>query len=107
MRGPVSVTGLKVPRAATADPRRAGVLNAEYAHRTTARPPALLSVGHWQAGTVALYRGDLQEAQHHLEHALATSRDIAPGVPGDALVDLTLVCQGGSPGRPPAPPTAR
>jgi len=61
MRGPVSATGLKVPRAATADPRRAGVLNAEYAHRTTARPPALLSVGHWQAGTVALHRGDVQE----------------------------------------------
>ena len=33
------MTGLKEPRAATADPRRAGVLNAEYAHRTTARPP--------------------------------------------------------------------
>ena len=33
------MTGLKVPRAATADPRRAGVLNAEYTHRTTARPP--------------------------------------------------------------------
>jgi DNA-binding SARP family transcriptional activator len=56
--------------------------------------PALLSAGHWQAGTVALYRGDLQEAQHHLEHALAASRDIAPGVPGDAPVELNLVCQG-------------
>jgi tetratricopeptide (TPR) repeat protein len=56
--------------------------------------PALLSAGHWQAGTVALYRGDLQEAQHHLEHALAASRDIAAGVPGDAPVELTLVCQG-------------
>ena len=55
--------------------------------------PALLSAGHWQVGTVALYRGDLQEAQHHLEHALATSRDIAPGAPGDAPVDLTLLCQ--------------
>ena len=40
--------------------------------------PALLSVGHWQVGTVALYRGDLQEAQHHLEHAVAASRDVAP-----------------------------
>ncbi|HTV99769.1 MAG TPA: BTAD domain-containing putative transcriptional regulator [Streptosporangiaceae bacterium] len=56
--------------------------------------PALLSAGHWQAGTVALYRGDLQEAQHHLEHALAASRDIAPDVPGDAPVEMTLVCQG-------------
>jgi hypothetical protein len=56
--------------------------------------PALLSAGHWQVGTVALHRGDLHEAQHHLEHALAASRDIAPGVPGDAPVDLTLVCQG-------------
>ncbi|MGA8466652.1 MAG: hypothetical protein WB688_20990, partial [Trebonia sp.] len=56
--------------------------------------PALLSAGHWQAGTVALYRGDLQEAQHHLEHALAASRGIAAGVPGDAPVELTLVCQG-------------
>ena len=56
--------------------------------------PALLSAGHWQVGTVALTRGDVQEAQHHLEHALAASRDIAPGVPGDAPVDLTLLCQG-------------
>ena len=55
---------------------------------------ALLSFGHWQAGTVALYRGDLQDAQHHLEHALAASRGIAAGVPGDAPVELTLVCQG-------------
>ena len=55
--------------------------------------PALLSAGHWQVGTVALYRGDLQEAQHHLEHALATSQDIAPGAPGDAPVELTLLCQ--------------
>ena len=55
---------------------------------------ALLSFGHWQAGTVALYRGDLQDAQHHLERALAASRDIAPGVPGDAPVELTLLCQG-------------
>jgi DNA-binding SARP family transcriptional activator len=56
--------------------------------------PALLSAGHWQVGTVALTRGDVQEAQRHLEHALAASRDIAPGVPGDAPVDLTLLCQG-------------
>ena len=42
---------------------------------------------------MALYRGDLQEAQHHLEHAVAASRDIAPGVPGDAPVELTLLCQ--------------
>ena len=56
--------------------------------------PALLSAGHWQVGTVALHQGDVQEAQHHLERALAASRDIAPGVPGDAPVDLTLVCQG-------------
>jgi DNA-binding SARP family transcriptional activator len=56
--------------------------------------PDLLSAGHWQVGTVALHRGDLQEAQHHLERALAASRDIAPGMPGDAPVDLTLVCQG-------------
>jgi DNA-binding SARP family transcriptional activator len=56
--------------------------------------PALLSAGHWQVGTVALHRGDLQEAQHHLERALAASQDIALGVPGDAPVDLTLVCQG-------------
>ena len=55
--------------------------------------PALLSAGHWQVGTVALYRGDLQEAQRHLEHALAASRDIAPGVPGDAPVEPTLLCQ--------------
>jgi DNA-binding SARP family transcriptional activator len=56
--------------------------------------PALLSAGHWQVGTVALYRGDFQEAQHHLEHAVAASRDIAPGVPGDAPVELALLCQG-------------
>jgi DNA-binding SARP family transcriptional activator len=56
--------------------------------------PALLLAGHWQVGTVALHRGDLQKAQHHLQHALAASRDIAPGAPGDAPVDLTLVCQG-------------
>ena len=56
--------------------------------------PALLSAGHWQVGTVALTRGDVQEAQHHLELALAASRDIDPGVPGDAPVDLTLLCQG-------------
>ena len=55
---------------------------------------ALLSAGHWQVGTVALHRGDVQEAQHHLERALAASRDIAPGVPGDTPVELTLVCQG-------------
>jgi DNA-binding SARP family transcriptional activator len=55
--------------------------------------PALLSAGHWQVGTVALYRGDLQQAQNHLEHALAASRDIPPGVPSDAPVDLTLLCQ--------------
>ena len=55
--------------------------------------PALLSGGHWQVGTVALYRGDLQQAQDHLEHALAASRDIAPGVPGDAPVEMTLLCQ--------------
>jgi tetratricopeptide (TPR) repeat protein len=56
--------------------------------------PALLSAGHRQVGTVALHRGDLQEAQQHLEHALAASRDIAPGVPGDAPVEATLACQG-------------
>jgi tetratricopeptide (TPR) repeat protein len=56
--------------------------------------PAILSSGHWQVGVVALHRGDLQEAQHHLEHALAASQDLAPGEPGDAPVDLTLVCQG-------------
>ena len=56
--------------------------------------PALLSAGHWQVGTVAAYRGDLQDAQNHLEHALAASRDIAPGAPGDAPVELTLLCQG-------------
>jgi DNA-binding SARP family transcriptional activator len=55
--------------------------------------PALLSAGHWQVGTVALYRGDLQQAQDHLEHALAASRDIAPGVPGDAPVEPTILCQ--------------
>ena len=57
--------------------------------------PALLSFGHWQAGTVALYRGDLQDAQHHFERALAASRDTAPGVPGDAPVELTVLCQSG------------
>ena len=56
--------------------------------------PALLLAGHWQVGVVALHRGDLQDAQYHLQHALAASRDIPPGVPGDAPVDLTLVCQG-------------
>jgi DNA-binding SARP family transcriptional activator len=56
--------------------------------------PALLSAGHWQVGTVALYRGDLQDAQHHLEHAVAASRHIAPGAPGDAPVELTLLCRG-------------
>jgi hypothetical protein len=55
--------------------------------------PALLSAGHWQVGTVALYRGDLQQAQDHLEHGLAASRDIPPGVPVDAPVELTLLCQ--------------
>ena len=55
--------------------------------------PALLSAGHWQVGAVALKRGDLQEAQHHLDCALAASRDIAPGVPGDAPVELTPLCQ--------------
>jgi DNA-binding SARP family transcriptional activator len=55
--------------------------------------PALLSAGHWQVGTVALYRGDLQQAQDHLEHALAASRDIGPGVPGDAPVELSILCQ--------------
>ena len=61
---------------------------------TERNDPALLSAGHWQVGTVALYRGDLQDAQHHLEHALAASRDIAPGAPCDAPVELTLLCQG-------------
>ena len=56
--------------------------------------PALLWAGHWQVGDVALHRGDLQDAQHHLEHALAASRDIAPGVPGDDPVQPTLLCQG-------------
>jgi len=56
--------------------------------------PALLSAGHRQVGTVALFRGDLQQAQDHLERALAASRDIAPGVPGDAPVEPTLACQG-------------
>jgi len=56
--------------------------------------PALVSAGHWQVGTVALYRGDLQDAQYHLEHALAASRHIAPDAPGDAPVELTLLCQG-------------
>jgi DNA-binding SARP family transcriptional activator len=56
--------------------------------------PALLSAGHRQVGTVALHRGDLQQAQDHLERALAASRDIAPGVPGDAPVEPTLACQG-------------
>jgi DNA-binding SARP family transcriptional activator len=55
--------------------------------------PALLSAGHWQMGTVALYRGDLQEAQQHLEDAMAASLNIAPGLPGDAPVELTLLCQ--------------
>ena len=55
--------------------------------------PALLSAGHWQVGTVALYQGDLQEAQHNLERALTASRDIAPGAPGDAPVEPTLLCQ--------------
>jgi DNA-binding SARP family transcriptional activator len=56
--------------------------------------PALLSAGHRQAGTVALFRGDLPQAQDHLERALAASRDIAPGVPGDAPVEPVLACQG-------------
>ena len=56
--------------------------------------PALLSAGHRQVGTVAVFRGDFQDAQQHLEHALAASRDIAPGVPGDAPVEPTLLCQG-------------
>jgi DNA-binding SARP family transcriptional activator len=56
--------------------------------------PALLSAGHRQVGTVALHRGDFQEAQQHLERALAASRDIAPGMPGDAPVEPTLACQG-------------
>jgi tetratricopeptide (TPR) repeat protein len=54
----------------------------------------LLSAGHWQVGTVALYRGDFQEAQRHLEDALAASRDTTPGVLGDAPVELALLCQG-------------
>jgi DNA-binding SARP family transcriptional activator len=56
--------------------------------------PALTSAGHWQVGTVALTRGDIQEAQHHLEHALAASQDITPRAAGDAPVELTLLCQG-------------
>ena len=56
--------------------------------------PALLSAGHWQVGTVALYRGDLREGQRHLEHALAASRDIVPGASVDAPVELTFLCQG-------------
>jgi DNA-binding SARP family transcriptional activator len=56
--------------------------------------PALLSAGHWQVGVVTLHQGDFQDARHHLEHALAASRDIAPGMPSDAPVELTLVCQG-------------
>lgn len=56
--------------------------------------PALLSAGHRQVGTVAVLRGDFQAAQHHLEHALAASREIAPGVPGDAPVEPVLFCQG-------------
>jgi DNA-binding SARP family transcriptional activator len=56
--------------------------------------PALLSAGHRQVGTVALHRGDLQQAQDHLERALAASRDIAPGVAGDAPVEPILACQG-------------
>ena len=55
--------------------------------------PALLSAGHRQVGTVAVFRGDFQAAQRHLEHALAASREIAPGVPGDAPVEPTLLCQ--------------
>jgi predicted ATPase len=45
-------------------------------------------------GIVALHQGDLQDAQHDLEHALAASRDIAPGAAGDAPVEVTLLCQG-------------
>jgi DNA-binding SARP family transcriptional activator len=56
--------------------------------------PALLCAGHWQVGDVALHQGNLQEAQHHLEHALAAIRDIAPGVPGDDPVQTSLLCQG-------------
>jgi DNA-binding SARP family transcriptional activator len=56
--------------------------------------PALLSAGHRQVGVVALFRGDFQDAQRHLEHALAASRDIAPGVPGDDPVEPALACQG-------------
>ena len=55
--------------------------------------PALLSAGHRQVGTVAVFRGDFQAAQRHLEHALAASREIAPGVAGDAPVEPTLLCQ--------------
>ena len=55
--------------------------------------PALLSAGHRQVGTVAVFRGDFQDAQRHLEHALAASRDIPPGMPGDAPVEPTLLCQ--------------
>jgi DNA-binding SARP family transcriptional activator/RecA/RadA recombinase len=56
--------------------------------------PALLSAGHRQVGTVALFRGDSQQAQDHMERALAASRDIAPGVLGDAPVEPTVACQG-------------
>ena len=56
--------------------------------------PALLSAGHWQVGTVALYRGDLRDGQRHLEHALAASQDIDSGAPVDAPVQLTFLCQG-------------
>jgi len=55
--------------------------------------PALLSAGHRQVGTVAVFRGDFQDAQRHLEHALAASLDIPPGMPGDAPVEPTLLCQ--------------
>jgi tetratricopeptide (TPR) repeat protein len=56
--------------------------------------PAVLSSGHWQLGSVAVHRGDAQEAQRHLEQALEASRDIPLGGAGDAPVDLTLLCQG-------------